>query len=302
LHKIIDPKVSVVIPTYNRAKDIPRCLDSLIAQTFKNFEVIICDDGSIDNTVEIVDSYMPYLDIIYSHDINFGGPARPRNRGIQLSRAPYIAFLDSDDWWHPLKLSESLEAAERENADVIYHDLYFARRPKQKFYFRREKSRAVKAPVYDDLLSYGNALQNSSVMVKKSVLEKAGNISEELDKISWEDFDCWLNISKFTERFYYLPKTLGFYWVGGGNITNPKRTRLNFEALSRYHISKHFNKPPFWFLYRYGKTLFSCGEYELSVKNLGEANSCKTSLFNQAKCRIAYFSASMTLTWKSLYK
>jgi len=86
--------ISVIIPTYNRSKELKRCLESLTRQTYKKFEVIVCDDGSTDNTKEVVNSYRNVLNIIYIKDENFGGPARPRNNGIKLSNGEYIAFLD----------------------------------------------------------------------------------------------------------------------------------------------------------------------------------------------------------------
>ena len=129
LKKIVsNPKFSVVIPTYNRARDIPRCLDSLVLQELQDFEVLICDDGSTDDTASVVENYSHLLDITYSYGENSGGPARPRNRGISLANAPYIAFLDSDDWWAPAKLRLSLEALNA-GADVVSHDLYLVTKP-----------------------------------------------------------------------------------------------------------------------------------------------------------------------------
>ena len=91
MRKIVNnPRFSVVIPTYNRAKEIRRCLDSLVAQNFQDFEVLICDDGSTDDTSSVVSEYSHLLDITYRCGEHFGGPARPRNCGISLARAPYI--------------------------------------------------------------------------------------------------------------------------------------------------------------------------------------------------------------------
>src|SRR3954464_10946901 len=115
--RVDQPRVSVVIPTYNRSHALRRCLDSVAKQTFRDFEVIVCDDGSTDDTAEVVREYESVLDLTYSYGENFGGPARPRNRGIGLARAPYIAFLDSDDWWAPRKLELSVRYLD-EGADV----------------------------------------------------------------------------------------------------------------------------------------------------------------------------------------
>jgi glycosyltransferase involved in cell wall biosynthesis len=105
---IFPVSVSVIIPTYNQSKDLNRCLLSLVDQTFKNFEVIICDDGSYDDTKQIVRQFHSKLEIKYLYNANFGGPAHPRNCGIKAAKGEYIAFLDSDDWWCNNKLEFSI--------------------------------------------------------------------------------------------------------------------------------------------------------------------------------------------------
>ena len=244
MEKIIsNPKFSVVIPTYNRAQDLPRCLDSLIAQEFQDFEVLICDDGSTDNTSSVVENYNHLLNITYSYGEHSGGPARPRNRGIFLAVAPYVAFLDSDDWWAPAKLRYSLKALEA-GADVVSHDLYVVTTPVQRVFWRKVRSRELNSPVFNDLLAYGNGLLNSSVVVRKCFLIEIGGASEDLDLLGFEDFDTWLRISKLTDKFKRIPHTLGYYWLGGGNISTEdkyihiiqvikKRYALEFKALAQ---------------------------------------------------------------------
>ena len=176
-NRIDNPRVSVVVPTYNRANELRRCLDSLKEQTIDDFEVLICDDGSTDETAEVAKKYSPFLDITYDYSKNFGGPAGPRNRGIKLARAPYIAFLDSDDWWMPQKLEESLKYLEQ-GADVVYHDLFLATKSDQRFYWKKARTRDLKKPVFDDLIVNGNALHNSSVMVRKELLNAIKGLSD----------------------------------------------------------------------------------------------------------------------------
>ena len=89
-------EVTVVIPTYNREKVIRRALDSLVKQTYKNFEVIVGDDGSTDNTESVINEYMDQLNLSYYWMENFGGPARARNNSLERASGQYIAFLDSD--------------------------------------------------------------------------------------------------------------------------------------------------------------------------------------------------------------
>ena len=117
---ITKPLFSVVIPTFNRAEALKRCLLSLEKQTFKDFEVIVCDSSS-DHTKNVVESFTRKMSIQYYWEASFNGPATPRNSGIRLARADFIAFLDADDWWYPHKL-ESVKKYLTES-DVIFHDL-----------------------------------------------------------------------------------------------------------------------------------------------------------------------------------
>jgi glycosyltransferase involved in cell wall biosynthesis len=237
-YKIKYPKISIVIPNYNRALDLRRCLDSLLHQSFKDFEVLVCDDGSTDNSCAIAAEYSDRLDIFFQTDDNFGGPARPRNRGIRLARAPYIAFLDSDDWWLPDKLLHSYIALE-DGADVVFHDLFIVRTSDQRGGSKKIKSTDVQSPVFESLLCDGVSIPNSSVVTRKDLLEKIEGVSEERDLISVEDYDTWIRLACITEKFIRLPICLGYYWVGGGNISAASpRQQILVKALYARHLER----------------------------------------------------------------
>lgn len=207
------PTFSVVIPTYNRASCIARCLDSLLSQTFNDFEVLVCDDGSTDNTQEIVAQYKNSLHIRYFWNENWGGPARPRNIGIQNAKSEWICFLDSDDWWYPRKLEECIPHLD---ADIIYHNLdVVSIRGIQ----ARMQSRHLKQPVFLDLIGIQNALPNSSVVVRTSILKQINGISEDKN-IAVEDYHTWLKISTITDRFCFINQYLGAYWIDELEHTN----------------------------------------------------------------------------------
>ncbi len=269
------PLVSVVIPTFNRQRFIKRCLDSLVYQTFKEFEVLVCDDGSNDKTADVVKTYKDKLSLKYYWHKNFGGPARPRNQGIKCSKAPYIAFLDSDDWWLPCKLEESVSHINA-GADVVYHDLFLAMNENQKWFWRRAKTYMVHEPVFDDLITRGNLLTNSSVVIRKACLETIGGLSEDKDLVSWEDYDCWLRLSMHSHRFMRINQTLGFYWAGGGNITSPKQTIKNLQSFKRRYLRKTSKGMPSWYLYAMGRSLYKLGKNEVAIKFLTKALFQKT--------------------------
>ena len=109
------PKVSVIVPTHNRADLIEYSIRSVLAQTYPDFELLVVDNGSTDSTRSVVDGIGdPRIRYIYQE--NSGGPAGPRNTGIRESRGEYVAFLDSDDLWVPTKLARQVEVLEKRPA------------------------------------------------------------------------------------------------------------------------------------------------------------------------------------------
>ena len=153
------PLVSVVIPMYNSAKFIEQTLESLRYQTLKNFEVIIVDDCSTDNSIEVVENFAPRLFQagIKVHLLelpkNTGMPGLPRNIGMQFTRGKYIAFLDSDDLYTPTALEELTTLAEDYQADGVHTDEYF--NP------WNGKAKFVDDPAFTDM----NAITNSAHFV-----------------------------------------------------------------------------------------------------------------------------------------
>ncbi|MBQ3727787.1 MAG: glycosyltransferase family 2 protein [Selenomonadaceae bacterium] len=123
------PRVSVVIPMYNTEKFVGECLDSLLAQTFQNFEVIVVDDCSTDSSCAIVESYAEKFGgrLKLAHlEKNSGSGALPRNKGLKLSRGEYIFFMDADDMLKPLALEELYVLAKKFDADIVYCEIYYA--------------------------------------------------------------------------------------------------------------------------------------------------------------------------------
>jgi glycosyltransferase involved in cell wall biosynthesis len=110
--------ISVIIPTYNRAHLIKRSIDSVLSQTYKNLELIIVDDGSTDNTKEVIDSINDER-LVYIKQKNQGASAA-RNKGIDIAKGKYIAFNDSDDVWHLDKLEKEITKLKENNADVVF--------------------------------------------------------------------------------------------------------------------------------------------------------------------------------------
>jgi len=211
------PLVSVVIPTYNNAQYLRQALSSVLDQTYVNWEAIVIDNHSTDNTDEVMESFVgPQVSFLKIH--NNGVIAASRNIGIRAARGEWVAFLDSDDWWTKDKLQVCLDCVD-ENVDFIYHDLEIISDKPRLFQRKIIKSWQVKLPVLMDLLLRGNAIANSSVVVRKRLLEEIGGISEDREMIAAEDYNAWISIAKLTNQFVYLKKKLGYYLQHNNNIS-----------------------------------------------------------------------------------
>ncbi|CAO5683056.1 MAG: hypothetical protein HEEMFOPI_01886 [Holosporales bacterium] len=231
-------KFSIIIPTYNHAHLIKRCLDSLIAQTYQNWEAIIVNNFSSDNTIEIINSYNePRFKLI--NYANRGIIAASRNEGIRQSTGDWVSFLDSDDWWHSEKLERVL--VQTDASDLIYHDLKIISEGKGSNKFCR--GRRLSHPVYFDLLTSWNCIANSSCSVRRSLLDLPTPLKEEPELVAVEDFDLWLRIAKKTERFTYISNTLGFYWQGNSNISAFSLKQLErLEAVYSAHADRLYGQ------------------------------------------------------------
>lgn len=285
------PLVSVVVPTYNRAPDLDRALRSVIAQTDARWEAIVVDNNSIDDTDDVIQSLAePRIKLLKIN--NRGVIAASRNLGIRHAEGEYIAFLDSDDWWMPRKLEESLLYLE-EGADVVYHELLVAKKLGQRVLWRSGCVRHLKRPVFEDLLLGGNALLNSSAVVRKSILKASGGLSEDVAWITMEDYEAWLKIAKVTERFRLIPKTLGYNWAGGGNVSNPMQTIKNLDAFEEHYaddISQLSSKAGLWWLnYSRGRAYYRMENYAMAE-----------SVLRKLRWRQVPFQVSLKKIWMNL--
>ena len=228
------PFVSIVIPTYNHANYIDKSLNSIINQTFKNWEAIVIDNHSTDGTEKILRKYTDPR-IRYLKINNNGIIAKSRNLGIEVATGQWIAFLDSDDWWTNDKLEVCFNDID-EKVDFIYHDLELVN-TNSKFFFSRKrfKGRELKKPVLKNLLvgmiNEGTAICNSSVIVRKNILIKIGGISENKNLAASEDFNTWLRIAQITDQFKYLKKKLGYYLIHDASAQNKDLSIPHKEAV-----------------------------------------------------------------------
>lgn len=233
------PLVSIVIPTYNHANYLSKALQSVLDQTYKNWEAIIIDNHSTDDTNKVINRFndprIKYLKIS-----NYGVIAKSRNAGILAAKGEWIAFLDSDDWWIPEKLKTCVDCSNNQ-VDLIYHDLEIISSKRSLFRRKLVKTRQLKKPIFIDLLVNGNAICNSSVIVRKEMLKKIGLIDECKELVAAEDYNTWLKISNLTDQFLYLPKRLGYYLIHDQSISK-KDMSLSIRQATYKFLSVLDNK------------------------------------------------------------
>ena len=198
---------SIIIPTFNSSKHIDQCLSSLKNQTLKNFEVIVIDDLSNDNTIDIVLSYSKYLDIkiLKTNGQNIIGYSR--NLGIREAKYDWIAFLDSDDFWDKNKIKCVSEHIYK--YDLIYHDTYLINNNSSKLL----KVGEIKKPLLKNYLVTGNTIYPSSLLIKKQILKEVNYFNESKNMMTSEDYNLLLKVFEYTENICYLKLPLTKYKI-----------------------------------------------------------------------------------------
>lgn len=226
-HEVVaNPKVSVIIPAYNIAEFIVETLESVFSQTFKEYEVLVINDGSPD-TVEFERKLEPYLEkLIYLKQPNIGaGPAR--NFGIETARSGLIAFLDGDDVWYPEFLESQINLLESNNYDFVYCDalLFGGSGYDGKNYM--EDAPSDGEANFDSLLDLRCNVITSGTVVRKLNVVKAGMF--EVEKVRAHDFVLWLRMAKNGARIGYQRKILLKYRVRLGSLTGDSIQRIQRE-------------------------------------------------------------------------
>lgn len=214
------PQVSVIIASYNYARYLPSALDSVLSQTFQDFEIILVDDGSTDESLAICERYAsqyPSLIQLYTHarHANKGMP-RSWNLAIEKSRGKYIAFLGADDIWLAHKLERQVQVfAEFPNVSLVY-SLAYTIDAEGNFRNNRE---TIGKPVAQPQRAVKELIQENSVPAltasfRRSWIEKKGGFDESLEALA--DWDLWLRIAADAQIFC-VPEPLALYRIHGAN-------------------------------------------------------------------------------------
>ncbi len=242
-------KYSVIIPVYNAEKSIIKVLDSVVSQSITPFEIIIIDDGSIDNTVNLIKTFLQSKDKI---NINLiinntnKGVSFSRNLGLKQANGDYIAFLDSDDCWHSQKIEIIDKIIEITNADLLGHK-YTLYNNLQDF-LKFDKSKIVQISIYRLLIR--NIFQTSCVVLKNSSLYYFD------EKMSYsEDYDLFLKITLDIKKVFFYNENLtllGRPQLSKGGLSEKKMKMRIGEILAVSRTLKKLNLIlliPFYLVY-----------------------------------------------------
>ena len=216
-------KISVIIPTYNRKHTLQRAIDSVLAQTFKPFEIIIVDDGSKDGTKEWL--LQNYPSVQYIHQPN-NGVSSARNKGIQISQGSWIALLDSDDEWMPEKLEYQSRFLEMNRDSSFCHtnEIWIRNGVRVN---QMKKHKKYGGDIFKHCLDICRISPSSSI-IKKDVFEEVGAFDESLTVC--EDYDLWLRVTaKFNILFLDEPLIKKY----GGHLDQLSRVP---EGIEQYRI------------------------------------------------------------------
>lgn len=227
--------ISVVIPTYNAERTILETIESVLKQTFQDFELIVIDDGSTDQTVRLLQTVEDHRLQVFSYPNS--GAAIARNRGIAHSTGEYISFIDSDDLWTPDKLEFQFSALQKNpHAGLAYSwtcnmtataDQFF---PTPKFLYQGD--------VYPHLLVVNFLCCGSNCLIRRSAIEAVGEFDSTLKAA--EDWDYWLRLAAHT-KFVVVPKYQIFYRLSSESLSSNAET---LEYYSRVVLDRVFQTVP----------------------------------------------------------
>jgi len=227
------PLVSIVIPTYNHAPMLQRALATVVEQTYQNWNAIVVNNFSTDNTLEVVGAFNdPRIQCVNFR--NNGVIGASRNEGIALATGKYVAFLDSDDTWFPTKLEQCVEILES-GSDLVCHAEYWID--------ESGKSRLVaygpsEAATHHNLIYKGNRISTSATVVRTALLKEVHGFDVSPELISTEDYDLWIRLGAKSDKFAFISEPLGEYHRHDNNVSANIEKHLAAELAL---LAKHFS-------------------------------------------------------------
>ena len=227
-----NPGISIILPTYNRAHLLPRAIQSVLNQDYQDWELLIWDDGSSDETEQVVATYTDER-IKYHFDTNHGA-AYARNRAVEKASMDFLAFLDSDDEWKPEKLTRQVTALNSHpEIDVLFTDFANIREGEVQVHhtfldYQKALQKTKKKQLDEDLyliqegfpasIATDNYIALDSVMLRRKVFSRAGGFNETL--FNSEDFEFWWRLALAEYGFGYIDRELLIRHKAAGSLSS----------------------------------------------------------------------------------
>jgi len=225
--------VSIIIPTYNRAHTIARAIKSVLNQTYGNFEVIVVDDGSSDDTEKIVGNFSEKR-LLYTRQAVNKGAAAARNTGIRMARGEYIDFQDSDDEWFTEKLEKQMEIFKNSppHVGVVYTGFWRVQNDRN-VYFPTPHIKKKEGNIHESILEE-NFVTTQSAVVAAECFQKSDVFDENLPSL--EDWELWIRVSKYYEfRFVKEPLLKAYHQKDSINTNLPASIKARTLILEKHY-------------------------------------------------------------------
>jgi glycosyltransferase involved in cell wall biosynthesis len=199
------PQVSVIIPVFNAAATVAETIESVLRQTFEDYEIIVVDDGSTDRTSQVLGRYQDRIQMIRRPN---GGISVARNSGVAVSRGEYLAFLDGDDLWVPDFLNRTVAELEADRGCVMaFTDLVIVDSEGRELKTSLVGDRVERAPTLEDLFARLWPIMPSAVLMRRSAFTESGGFSEEFRSYGYEDVYMWMRARELG-TFAYVSERL----------------------------------------------------------------------------------------------
>ena len=250
--------VSVIMPAHDAAAFVGEAIDSVLAQTFSDWELLVVDDGSTDGTAEVVAAYDdPRLRLLAIE--HTGLPAVARNRGLAASESRYVAFLDADDLWRPQKLARQVAVADSRPEVGLVHTNFERLRDGVLEPIVPVAGLTESGPQFVRL-AVGNYIANSSVLIRRDILTRHGAFDEDPRLRGTEDFELWLRLAPHT-TFAYVDEPLLVYRLHTSNLGRGEQMGLGYVTVMEKMEQRHPDLvaglgPPYWRMLGYHRCYF----------------------------------------------
>lgn len=294
--------ISVVVPVYNGAKYLTKTVESILAQDHENLELLLINDGSSDNSKELIESLASTEPRIKAFTKDNGGVANARNFGIRQAKGDFIAFCDQDDLWLPSKLSKQLPLFSNMKTGLVYTGaiadyVLYGKQSKPNF------DQKYRGEVFERLTQQ-NMFTCCTAMARKSFLEEVGGFDDDRALMGVDDWHLWLKLALVCE-FDFVPEHLAIHIFHGDNysLNDQKMHEAEIVCLNKIEaIASKYNKSANWPLIkqqlhiRYAKSYIFSGFYNLAGNTFIRAHHTKKDMLSFLKGWI--FKITPNFVWK----